>query len=354
MTCRNNGIDPIELSIKDKSRWNSLLINSLYPSYRQSLNYVYTKQIRKRKILTYIFTKEGEDIAGIHYLIKKTHLNVLITVEVFSGIVFKYEPDKQLLRFICNHLFKIAKSKNAFFVSINPWLPEYTGERKNSYVDLFKEVLSQKGFKVSIKGRHTYWIDLTQSNDMLLKRMHSKTRYQINLGKKSGIETEIVGKVEHDLIQLFWSFYNTIGQKKQLRMYSEGRFKQEVINLVKSGEALLFILKYGNEIINISIASVKGISSYLHGAINYNYKLINGCPSPGQLAQWEMIQEMKRRGLKVYDMGFCPGHIPNKSHSAYSIWNFKYKFGGMHVQFLPTYGKPLKPIRGRLFEIFGR
>lgn len=63
-----------------------------------------------------------------------------------------------------------------------------------------------------------------------------------------------------------------------------------------------------------------------------------------------MIKAMKYKGLKTYDMGFCPGAVPNINDPRYNIWKFKYDFGGNHVEFLPTYGKVLDPARGRLFQ----
>ncbi|MCD4677608.1 MAG: peptidoglycan bridge formation glycyltransferase FemA/FemB family protein, partial [Desulfobacula sp.] len=85
-------------------------------------------------------------------------------------------------------------------------------------------------------------------------------------------------------------------------------------------------------------------------AMNPEFKKLEGCPPPGSIAQWAMIKAMKAQGMKIYDMGFCPGHVPLKEHPHYQIWRFKYGFGGDHVEFLPTYGIIMQPIKGKVFH----
>jgi lipid II:glycine glycyltransferase (peptidoglycan interpeptide bridge formation enzyme) len=63
-----------------------------------------------------------------------------------------------------------------------------------------------------------------------------------------------------------------------------------------------------------------------------------------------MIRALKKMGLKTYDMGFCPGPVPVDDHPAFNIWRFKYRFGGKYVQYMPVYGKKLKPLTGSIFE----
>jgi len=63
-----------------------------------------------------------------------------------------------------------------------------------------------------------------------------------------------------------------------------------------------------------------------------------------------MITEMKKRGAIKYDLGFCPGPVPIKTHPSYNIWRFKYGFNGDHILLMPTYGKVLSPLRGHIFQ----
>lgn len=338
------------IRVKDKARWNELLYSSLYPSYRQSFEYERSKTIHGREVTTFVFSLNNKDIAGVHYSIKKSKYNLLITADILTGFVFKETPTKKLLEDLLNHFTSFAKKNNASFLHFSPWLPDTIRQQKTEFYSIFNSVLSENGWEIANKGKHTYWIDLLKGKDELLKQMKRQTRYDVRQGIKSEIKTEVYSEINDEHIEDFWQHYKLLGERKQFSMYTEQSFKNEVATLVNSGAANLFVAKFNNTTVNYSVASNFGVASYLHGAINPNFKALKGCPSPGPLAQWEMISYVKQKDATIYDMGFCPGPVPDKSHPSYQIWRFKYGFGGYHVQFLPTYGKIINPVRGRIFR----
>lgn len=346
-------IDYSEVSSDAEKRWHKLLHHHKYASYRQSMSYVYSKLTERRKINTFIFQKNGVDIAGAHYSITKSIGGMVKVADIMSGIVFRDGIDIEMLGFIIEHFTHWAKERKASFLRINPWLPKTISGKTTEYYPSFNTMLIDRGFNHIENGKHTYWIDLTKSEEELLNKMKRQTRYDVRAGLKSTIHLELISHLSKSKdfdVELFWKLYKNISENKNFASYSESNFKNEVFGLIDSGIANLFVLKYDNQIINISLASNFGISSYLHGAIDPDFKKLQTCPSPGPLAQWMMMTEMKKKGLKIYDMGFCPGAIPDKNHSGYGIWRFKYGFGGDHVEFLPIYGKILTPLSGHIFK----
>ena len=335
----------------DENRWKRLIDNALYASSRHSLGFIYSKSKQGREIQTYIFKKGSEDIGGAHYFISKYLLNQLSVADLISGFVFKKEPSKELLEYVVDHFLSWSKDLKASFISLNPWFPSFVGGTETSYYSRFNEVLLPRGFNEVEEGKHTYWLDLSKSEQDLLKNMNRKTRYEVRQGLKSDIRFTLYEKPESRLIDQFWDLYELLGKNKGFIVYPENKFKKEVRLLLETGSAVLFVASFGDTMVNMSLASNFGIASYLHGAINPDFKDLEGCPSPGQVAQWTMITEIKKRGAKLYDLGFCPGPVPVKSHPAYNIWRFKYGFGGEHVQFLPTYGKTLHPLKGWIFKL---
>lgn len=333
----------------DKARWNQLLYNSLYPSYHQTIAYEYSKEINNRKVSTFIFTLKGEDIAGVHYSIKKSKYNLLTTADIISGFIFKNEAEEPLLRFIIEHFIGFAKKNKVSYIRINPWLPKTVKGNHTGYESLFNNVLTQ--FDDLTEGRHTYWIDLTKSEDELLKSMKPQTRRKIKKGIKSGLQLETYNTFDAEKVESFYQLYSKLGANKDFATLSKINFFEEVKSLMDEG-AVLFFLKFQNIVVDVALTSNIGIATYYHGAVNLDYKKLEGCPPPGHYMQWVMIKHMKSKGLKTYDMAFCPGPVPQKGHPNYGMWRFKYEFGGVHVQFLPVYGKVLKPLRGRIFKYF--
>ncbi|MFW5803653.1 MAG: lipid II:glycine glycyltransferase FemX [bacterium] len=343
-------INVIQIHYKDKKRWNSLLQESLTPSYRQTMEYAESKEINNRATATFIFQRNNEDIAGVHYSTKSLFFSKLKTCDIQSGVIWKESPDEISLSYIVNHFIDWAQKNKAAFISFSPWLPLKIDGETTNFEKIYNKILNEKKFTIAKKGRHTYWLDLKLTEDLLLKKMRRKTRYDVKQGIKSNIVITEVTAPDNTIIHRFWELYSKLGKQKNFNILKEGIFKHNVNFFLKSGLASLFVAKFGERIINISLASKIGIASYMYGAINPDFKKLEGCPPPGHVAQWEMIKTMKRIGLKNYDMGFCPGPIPNPEHPAYQIWRFKYGFGGMHVEFLPTYVKVLKPISGRVIR----
>ena len=350
-----NKLSASAININECGRWDKLLEKDEYSSYRQGLKYALLRSSPKRRLVTMVFSARGEDVAGAHYSLIISRGGLIRVAEISSGIVFSQGPDKNILDNIIKHFIKWALEQKASYIRINPWLPINIGDRKTDFLRIYQDVLSSNGFTVVKEGMHTYWIDLSRPDKEIMADMKRQTRYDIRAGIKSDITSEIFDKdlwKQTDIIDSFWNIYKHLFENKGFASYSESAFKEEIFNLLESGDSRLYVMKYSNQIINISMASNGGsISSYLHGALDLKYKKLEACPSPGPLAQWMMMSDVKKQGIKRYDMGFCPGPVPDKAHKGYGIWRFKYGFGGDHVEFLPVYGKKLNPVRGRIFEI---
>jgi hypothetical protein len=339
---------------EDENRWTLLLSIAKHSNYMVSMPYAYSKDVDGRFTTSFIFSKDNIDIAGAHYSLVKSSLSLITVSDLKSGILFREDADPEIFRSILDHYLNWAKNNNVSFARINSWLPKIIDDRTITYSAEIEEFIHSKGFIRIVPPKHTYRIDLLQSEEELLKKMHTQTRYRVRQGLRSDIETIVYEKPEDEIIDKFWNQYRKIGEKKNFTMYNEGKFKHEIFALMQANLAKLFVEKFENTIINFSLASNLKIAYNMHGAINPEFKKLNGCPSPGQLAQWEMIRKVKSQGSVIYDMGFCPGPTPILEHPKFPIWSFKHGFGGSAVEFLPVYGKVLKPLRGRLFHFLNK
>jgi lipid II:glycine glycyltransferase (peptidoglycan interpeptide bridge formation enzyme) len=315
------------------------------------MQYVHAKDTLKRKTFTFIFQKNGEDIAGAHYTLKKSFAGIIKTADIDSGIIFKDAPNVEILEFILCHFISWAKRKNASYVRIYPWLPINEEEESGYNSSLILTKFPDLGFEEITKGKGTYWINLENSHEELMKRMSSGTRSKIKKAEKFGYEVEVVETANDELINLFWRFYGNLGQRKGIDILPEQKFKKELTVLLNAKIAKLFIIKHQENILNIALASSIGQSMYFHGALNPDYVSNTEAPSVGHFAQWQVIIHMKSLSLSVYDMAYCPGPIPINDHPNFNIWRFKHGFGGQYVQFMPTFGKALNPLWGRLFRL---
>lgn len=338
----------------DISRWSNLLQQSRHSSYRNDVSYYATRDNEEKTVSSFIFSENNKDVAGVNYLLKRSCLNLITVSDLVGGVLFREEPEPEIYSQIIDHYLTWADSNRVDFARVSSWLPKKIDGREIDSTLAIEAILKRIGFNQTAPPKHTYWLDLSISETGLLSRMNPKTRYGIKQAIRYGLETVVYEKPEDSIIDLFWENYSMIGRRKNFRMYPESKLKNEIASLLDNGLASLFVTVCKGRHVNYAISSKLMIASYLHGAIYPYYRSIEGCPSPGQFAQWEMIRRSKENGSSIFDLGFCPGPIPDPDHPKYLIWRFKAGFGGMPVMFLPVFGKSLSTNKGRLFLLLNR
>lgn len=334
----------------ERERWLGLLNNSINGNHLNSIQYLDIYRSKGWEVTSYLFENDLCDAAGVHFLLRGYFKNSIKVASVNSGFIFRKEPETDLLNTLLTFYIQWAKSKNVSFLRINPVLPQIINGNRVSYSKDFHDILLSNGFKPLQNVDHTYWIDLKLSEEELLKKMKKQTRYEVRKGLKSEIKVERYDSFNEEIFFKFWELYHSLGKTKEFSTMSRQEFYLLNKTMLDSELASIFVLRYQHVIINISLCGKLNIGAYMYGAINPEFKLINECPSPGQIAQWKMITYLKSKGIKYYDLGFCPGPVPSKGHPQYNIWNFKYGFGGDQVELMPIYIRILKPLSGKLIE----
>jgi len=339
-----------EIDLNQKSRWDELLLTSPNASYRQSFEYEYSGQEKGRRIASFVFSINNTDVAGAHYSLRTSPKIPIKVADILNGIVFRSEPDLDVLDQVIGHFSLWAVSQGAAIARYYPWLPVIIGSDVCTGSVAVANRLEKNGFNCMQQGRHTYWIDITKSEDDILGSMKKQTRYDVRSAIKSDLEIKEHKEFQEDIFEQFWGMYSSLAMEKQFEMLNKEQMLNEMRPLLESGFATIFLIYFHGILMNATIASMIGQGTYLYGAINPAARETPGCPPIGAAAQWTMISAMKQRDLKVYDMGFCPGPIPIKNDPRYNIWRFKHGFGGAHVQFMPVYGKILRGLSGRIFK----
>lgn len=339
-----------EIPISQNKRWDVLLAKSLYPSYRAHHSYISANSGRIIKKSTFIFQNENEDIGGAHYTL--ISFGVFRIASISSGLVFINQPDIYILTELLNHFEDWAKENRAIYLKLNSWFPNSIKGELTDLSLMLSSTAQKLSFHVLTQGRHTYWIDLSLSEKELFSNMDKETRNRVRAGIREGLEIEIVNEITEEVFEKFYNLYQKRGERNKFSIISKARMKTLVFAMGDSKIGNIVFTKYHSHILYASFISNFGISAGLYSAMNPDFKKIDNCPAPGQFTYWKIIEALKKQGLKVYDLGFCPGAIPDKTHPAYNIWRFKYRFGGMHVQYSPLFGKVLHPIFGRLYQLF--
>lgn len=170
------------------------------------------------------------------------------------------------------------------------------------------------------------WVlDLGESEESLLSRMRSNTRYRIRQSAKKGVAiTESTSTTDmqilHDLLQM-------TANRQEFRPHSQGYLQKQFEVLGRSGLARLLISSLGEEHLAIAeIVDYGDTSNYVHGGSAITSKI-----GAAHLLHWTAIQAAKRAGRKLYDFGGATTSTSPK-HSWHGMTWFKQGFGGRMVR----------------------
>ena len=198
----------------------------------------------------------------------------------------------------------------------------------------------------------SFWIDLTPSEDELLKNFSSKTRYNIRYAQRKGVEVvednsnkafekyieltretvERQGFYAHteSYHRLMWKYLHPTSPR--LRGASQSLASPKLPS--EGGPiARLLTAKYNDEIITCWIIFVyKDFLYYPYGASSEKYKNVMA----NNLMMWEAIRYGKKLGLKTFDLW---GREPGKGFT-----KFKEGYNPQVVEFIGTWDLVTSPL----------
>ena len=256
-------------------------------------------------------------------------------------------PTKEAL----NELKKLAKDENLIFIKLEPNHVAPNELTKNKLTKLLRENGCVPG--KTLFTPTTFWIDLTKPEEELLKSFNPKTRYNIRLAQKNGVEV-----VEDNSEKAFEKYIKLTREtvirqgfyahsEKYHRLMWKYLHKTQKLKNSKTPIARLLVARYnppatpersdggrGGQIITTWIVFVwKDFLYYPYGASTEKYKNVMA----NNLIMWEAIRFGKSLGLKTFDLW---GREEGKGFT-----RFKEGYSPKVVEFLGTWdlviNKPL-------------
>ena len=230
---------------------------------------------------------------------------------------------------------KIAAATKGIIFQMDP---ETTDE---SWLPLYDELQFSKTER-DIMPRHTLILDISHSEEDLLKTMHPKTRYNINLAHKKGIE--II--VDNSKYKEFYELLKKTMKRQNINLFGPNYFEKILsVPFVK-----LYLAKYDGHYIAANIIVNWGnMATYLFGASDYDYRNIMA----PHLLQWQAIKDAKREGLIFYDFwGAAPKDVSGREEKWIGFTKFKMGFSpdAEITEYLGTYEKIYQPLKLGIYQ----
>ncbi len=197
--------------------------------------------------------------------------------------------------------------------------------------------------------KYTFILDLTKSEEELLKAMHSKTRYNLRVAQKHGVV------VQEDNTPRGFEAYLRLNKETTGRQgffaHNElyHRTMWQVMNA--SGIAKLFTATYEGEILAAWIIFCWNDTLYYpYGTSSREHREVM---APTMLL-WEIARWGKQQGFKYFDLWGAMGPIPDSNDPWYGFHRFKQGFNPIHVEFVGSFDLVIKPALYRLYILADR
>jgi peptidoglycan pentaglycine glycine transferase (the first glycine) len=219
---------------------------------------------------------------------------------------------------------KVCKDKKAFVLTIEPDFWENDDEKtiENNLPPGFR-----KGIR-AIQPRRTLVVDLKGTQDEMLDRMKQKTRYNIKLAVKKGVNI----RTSSD-IGVFAQMMQVTGDRDRFGVHNKGYFQRVYDLFHTQGECELLIAEYaGKDLAGLMVFQHGKRAWYLYGAS----KDIERERMPAYLLQWEAMLWAKQKGCEIYDLWGVPDEdvekleteFMNRHEGLWGVYRFKRGFGG--------------------------
>lgn len=323
------------VQIKDKSSINGFLANQEQNAFLQAWEWSEFLRLNGQAVNYWGLSDNGKIsiLAGISEkklgLGRKYYycpLGPATDRKSFSG-------SREELGFFWDNLCREIKAKGLLFLRVEPASNKLLAGRKFTKT-------------IDVQPSRTIILDLRNSEEIILKQMRQKTRYNIRLAARKGVAVEEAsGSAD---FEEFWELISQTAQRDGFRLHSRDYYRLMLEHLSRadapSKERLslkLFFARYRGELLAAAIVAFFGkYATYMHGA-SANDK--RNLMAPYAL-QWQAIQEARRGGYEYYDL------YGIDEHAWPGVTRFKRGFGGAEVSRPGAFDLPFSRVYYNLYR----
>jgi len=314
----------------DKDQFNQFIAGHPKGHILQSYQWGEVKAATGWEPLRLVIEDGGEIVAAVSLLKRRLPGMGKAIFYAPRGLVVDFS-NKELFSYLLEQIAVLAKEHGAILLKIDPDIAAPNQAVEQLLQDTgFHPVGSGEGFE-GVQPRYVFRLDITPSMEELFANLHSKTRYNIRLAGRRGVEVK--DDCTKEDLKDFYKILKVTAERDKFLVRSYDYFEIIWDQLVENGLAKLFMAYYQGKPISGTLAFRMGhITWYLYGASSNEHRKV----MPNYLLQWSMIEWAKAQGSTLYDFRGVPGHL-TEDNPLYGLYRFKKGFNGDYVQFIGEY-----------------
>jgi lipid II:glycine glycyltransferase (peptidoglycan interpeptide bridge formation enzyme) len=325
---------------QDKESWNDFLLTSRYGSFMQS--WEWGEMQAGFGLPTWrLVVEEEENYLGVALVLQREVSFGRCWLYVPHGPVFNDSP--KVWRLLNDKVREIGGGKRAIFLRADPLIEKSGGS---------DVLLAQSGWQKSereVQPKHTLVVDLNKSEEDLMSEMHKKTRYNIRLARRKGVEVSFSGG--GDDLEAFLQLTADVEGRGSFRYHPHRYYREMQKVLGPKGMLRCAVARSGREVLAVNLLVNFGkVITYTHGASSSSKREVMA----PHLLQWESIRQARRDGYEKYDFFGVADNGSAADHPWAGITRFKMGFGGDRVDYMGAYDLVLDPAFYAIYNVARR
>lgn len=242
---------------------------------------------------------------------------------------------------------QLCRARNAIFLQVEPDLFEPLPER--ALEDAFPGFQREEH---TIQPRRTILIDLTRTEEQLLAAMKQKTRYNIRLAEKKGVQA----RLSNDLSS-FYRMMQTTAKRDGFALHDFAYYQNAFQIFEPRGKCALLEAHLDDQpLAYLMVFLHRERAWYFYGASDDESRNL----MPTYLLQWEAMRWAKARGAAVYDLWGIPDEdedvlerdFTSRADGLWGVYRFKRGFGGVVSRSAPAYIKAYHSLLYKAYQIY--
>jgi len=311
--------------LENKKEWNDFVLQN-DGNFLQSFEWGEFQKTLGKKVWRIAILRKGSKVMEAQIILERLFLGRTFLYipfgPVFSQDIF-LKGKKKALEILISELKKIAKKEKAFFLKIEP-------KTTLPLLDIFLPQTKR------IQPQQTLVLKLSMPLEKIFENLHHKTRYNIKLARKKGVEIkelnfqELNESEKEKYFKIFWKLLKKSSQRKKFFLHPKEYYKILLFDFGKPGDKegiinyfqpLVFFAIYQGKFIATNLILIFGKEMVcLQGGSDYKFRNLMA----PHLLQWKQIEKAKSLGLSFYDLwGIDDQNLPGLSRFKRGFVSFK-------------------------------
>ncbi len=242
---------------------------------------------------------------------------------------------------------QLCREKGAIFLQVEPDLFEPLPADFAAQLDAGFTAEAQ-----TIQPRRSILVDLRPEEEAILAAMKQKTRYNIRLAVKHGVQVR-----ESSDVAAFHRLSEVTASRDAFFVHGLEYYQKVYGLFAPLGECVLLEAWHEEKLLAALMLFLRGERAwYFYGASDDSSRNL----MPTYLLQWEAMRLARARGCQTYDLWGIPdadesqleAEFTQRSDGLWGVYRFKRGFGGQVLRSAPAYLKVYKPLLYRAFQFY--